>query len=82
MSNVLYVVEKHEMRKAADDYLMKHYPGTRSQLTSRLLKESLLYVEGFAKAIDYFAQDPIIVSDMRNLLISEGVDFIVKKIVK
>ena len=80
MSNILYVIEKHEIRKAAETYLMKHYPGARSQLTVRLLKESIIYMEGFAKAMDYFAQDPIIVNDMRNLLLSEGVEFIVKKI--
>lgn len=80
MIKELYNIQKHEIRNAADLRLITHYPGARANLTNKLIKETLIYLQGYAKAIDYFAQDPIVIDEMRSLLISEGVDYIVGQI--
>ena len=73
----IYDVAKHELRDATDRYLQRNYPERRSLLTKRLLKETLIYLRGYARAIDYFTSDPIIIEDMKKLLLAEGIEYIV-----
>lgn len=79
---ILYEVRKHELRDAADRHFQKNFPHLRSEVTQRLLRETLIFIQGYAKAIDNFAQDPILVDEMRGLLISEGIEYIVAQVVK
>lgn len=72
----LYKVERHELRGAADQWLIHNRPEVRSKLTKRLLAETLIYLRGYAKAMNYFARDPIIIDEMRDLMIGEGIEYI------
>lgn len=76
----LYKIEKHELKQAADQWLIHNRPGARARLTRRLLAETLIYLQGYAKAINYFAQAPIVIDEMKELMITEGIEYIDRNI--
>ena len=72
----IYQIEKNKFKTRADRWFRQNCPSERSRLTSRLISETIIYMKGYGKAMQNYVDEPIIIDDMNEFLIQDGLEYI------
>ena len=76
----LYYISKKELQVAAHIHVLEHCSHLQHKVTKKLIAETLIFLEGFSRAINFSVESPVIVRDMKDLLLEEGLIYIQKTI--
>lgn len=80
MEEPIFKIIKTELKTEVNQLLLQYSPELYGQLDSPLLKETLVYIEGYCKCLNSFVEHPYNRKEVRALILSEATSFILKRL--
>jgi len=76
--NVL-IIQKSQLKAYVRREMLKR-PGLMSHVTNRSVLEALIFIKGYASAIEKDIMLPVIKAEVQQLLLEQGLKYIIQKI--
>ena len=74
------VIRKSQLKSYVHSQLVNGYPELMTRVTNRLMLETLIFIKGYASAIEPDIMLPIIKEEVQQLLLEQGFKYIISQI--
>lgn len=76
----MITIQKNTFTKRLRKYFNLHHSACVTHLTSSLLKEAIVFTDGFLACIKIVGEDPIREEELENVIFEQTVNYIIQKI--